>query len=336
MDTDEVLILLALVVGIPFAIACAVMFFITWWKIFEKGGENGWAIFVPFYNAYILGKVAGGVNLGINVLIIAIIYFFGVIIALVAGILADSETAYNVIVFVFTLPWAVIRLIIAFKLGGKFGCGVWFRIFLALPYINAFPHLYLALSKNCVYSEKPKEASVGLFVAIVLLLPLIIIFGILVAVAVPRFTATRMDAQIAMARSDMASAQKAIVAKVFAANIDVKKPKAPNPNPLGADYIEWGEWIMEVAELDSMRWKASHNGVYAIDNSTRKRKACYDRSGLPVLWIDTNNGNMVFNPSKLSDSYDDGFCEQLSRSYKSRGGLGDKVIPLASTGTIEF
>lgn len=325
MDTDEVFGLLILVVGIPFAIVCAVMFFITWWKIFEKGGENGWAIFVPFYNAYILGKVAGGVSFGVGVLIVTITYFFGFLIGIVVFVATDSEIAFNVAFYLFATPWYVIRLVIAFKLGGKFGCGVWFRVFLAVPYINAFPHLYLALSKNCVYSEKPKEASVGLFIAIVLLLPLIIIFGILVAVAVPRFTATRMDTQIATARSDIASAQKAIVAKVFADNINPIKSKAPNGK-------SWGEWIIQVAGLDSTRWKASRNGVYAIYNSKEKRKACYDRSGLPVLWIDTNNGNMVFNPSRLSDNYDkkNGFCENLRDSYVSENGNGDKVTPLGN------
>ena len=89
-----------------------------------------------------------------------------------------------------------------------------------------------------------------------------------------------------------------------------------------------------------MKWKASGNGVYAIDNSKKKRKACYDRSGLPVLWIDTNNGNMVFNPNKLSDSYDDSydgdFCKILRLSYQSSGGPGNKIVPLASTGYVEF
>ena len=268
MDTDEVLGLLILVVGIPFAIACAVMFFITWWKIFEKGGENGWAIFVPFYNAYILGKVAGGVRFGIEILIVTIIYFFGFLIDIVF-VATNLETASNVVFSSFAISWYVIRFVIAFKLGGKFGRGVWFRIFLAVPYINAFPHLYLALSKNCVYSEKPKEASVGLFVAIALLLSLIIFAATAATVAAPRFTATRIDVQVATARSDLASAQKAIVAKVFADNIDPTKPKAPNPNKspryqTNADYyrmgrVDNGSGRIRFYEMEGIRqWSLCH------------------------------------------------------------------------------
>ena len=47
----------------------------------------------------------------------------------------------------------------------------------------------------------------------------IVILGVLAAVAVPRFVTTRTDAQVAMARSDIASTLKAIPARVFAENI---------------------------------------------------------------------------------------------------------------------
>lgn len=340
-SNDEVVGMLVLIIVIvPFVIVYAVMFLIAWWKIFEKGGENGWAIFVPFYSSYIKGKVAGSVKLGIANLIVAIISLFALIVAEIIYTVTNSEMANLLILFYCHLPWLVMRLIIAFKLGGKFGRGVWFRVFLVVPLINAFTHLYLALSKNCVYSEKPKEASVGLFIAILFVISVVIPVSGLVAVAAvaaPRFVATRTDPAVATARSDLASAMQAVVAKVFADNIDTTLSKAPNPNPLGADYIEWGEWIMEVAQLDSMRWKASGNGVYAIDNNAKKRKACYDRSGLPVLWIDTSKRNLVFNPSKLSDSKkNNGFCEDLRDSYAHSNGSGDRIIPLASTGTVEF
>lgn len=139
----------------------------------------------------------------------------------------------------------------------------------------------------------------------------------------------RIDAQVAIARSDMASAQKAIVAKVFADNVDVKKLKAPNGE-------SWGEWIMEVAGLDKNRWKSfGTNGVYPIDREANR--ACYNESELPLLWINPRDGYMHFNPSRLSSNHKgDGFCEKLEYSYRNSGGAGDKKIPLASSGTVEF
>ncbi|MGX3011567.1 hypothetical protein ACWIUD_08445 [Helicobacter sp. 23-1044] len=312
-------------------IAYLVALVVSWWKIFEKGGEEGWAAIVPFYNAYILGKVAGGVGFGVGFLVVVMIQFFGIIMGLVVVSLTGEEDAYALIVILFALPFLIMRLVLAFKLGGKFGCGVGIRFLLAIPYINFIAFLYLAFSKNCVYSEQPKEASVGWFI-VFLLTPLFIIFLLFMAVAVPRFTATGMRAQVSIARSDLASAQKAIVAKVFADNIDVNKRKAPN----GKD---WGEWIMEIAELDESRWKAGNNGIYAIgtDEKGKKRKLCKDISGLPVLWINPRDGNMHFNPSRLSDDYDkDDFCSYLRMSYTYSGGNYDRIIPLASTGSVEW
>lgn len=139
---------------------------------------------------------------------------------------------------------------------------------------------------------------------------------------------SRVGTQVATARSELASAQKAIVAKIFADNIDTKKQKAPHPNNPN-QTIEWGEWIMEVAKLNKKRWTTlGTNGIYPIIGKT----ICYDKSETPLLWIDTKTGTMHFNPSKLS-SNDKGedFCEKLRDSYRSNNGNGDKLIPLATS-----
>src|SRR5580700_3618965 len=47
--------------GVMFFVWMAIMvvLIIGFWKVFEKAGQPGWAILVPFYNAYILLKIAG-------------------------------------------------------------------------------------------------------------------------------------------------------------------------------------------------------------------------------------------------------------------------------------
>jgi len=42
-----------------FWLAVAVVVIVGGWKMFEKAGQPGWAILVPFYNAYIMLKIAG-------------------------------------------------------------------------------------------------------------------------------------------------------------------------------------------------------------------------------------------------------------------------------------
>lgn len=42
-----------------FALAIAVIAIIGCWKTFEKAGQPGWACIIPFFNVYIMLKIAG-------------------------------------------------------------------------------------------------------------------------------------------------------------------------------------------------------------------------------------------------------------------------------------
>ncbi|MFZ0799105.1 MAG: DUF5684 domain-containing protein [Terriglobales bacterium] len=42
-----------------FWLAVMVIVIIGGWKVFEKAGQPGWAILIPFFNAYIILKIAG-------------------------------------------------------------------------------------------------------------------------------------------------------------------------------------------------------------------------------------------------------------------------------------
>ena len=122
---------------------------------------------------------------------------------------------------------------------------------------------------------------------------------------------------VAATRSEIANAQRTIVAKVFADNVNTKSPTAPKGK-------SWGEWIMEVNKFDTNKWQSSANGVILKD--------CGGES--PLIFIDAKTGNMHFKPSTLPS--DNALCKGLSNSYKSKSGSGDKKIPLASSGTVEF
>lgn len=130
------------------------------------------------------------------------------------------------------------------------------------------------------------------------------------------FIASRMEAQVATARADSSLTMKAIVAKVFADNINTKSPKAPNGEL-------WGKWIIEINELDIDMWAVSGNGIYLKD--------CNNKT--PLIWINPKTGNMHFNPSKLND--DNKFCKILKESYIYNESNGDKIIPLDSD-RVEF
>lgn len=194
----------------------------------------------------------------------------------------------------------------------------------------------------------------------------IVILGVLAAVAVPRFVATRTDAQVATARSDLASAQKAIVAKVFADNIDTTQASAPDPNkPVSGqnyDWNTWGEWIINITGLDGSRWNSpkgngelpasrhalgkaipATNAIQPVGNTTVDGKSKKGGCGAVLGILD---GYMVFAPNNSGvknsngtgqvDDRPNDFCSQLRKSYRSSGGVGNKIVPLASSGTVEF
>ncbi|MGX2983684.1 type II secretion system protein [Helicobacter sp. 23-1045] len=177
----------------------------------------------------------------------------------------------------------------------------------------------------------------------------IVILGVLAAVAVPRFMATRTDAQVATLRSDAAATLKVIVAKVFADNIDTTQSIAPHPNDkTKTPKIQWSEWILEVAGLDGNRWMkasaigdADKYGVSPIYKVGTYRMPCGLHKALISI---TKDGDLYFNPVGL---YSEGaysgmqnsnfeLCKVLQKSYASSAGYGNKIIPLSSTQTIEF
>ncbi len=41
------------------ALAVAVLFIVAQWKVYVKAGQPGWAVLIPFYNLYVLLKIAG-------------------------------------------------------------------------------------------------------------------------------------------------------------------------------------------------------------------------------------------------------------------------------------
>ena len=163
----------------------------------------------------------------------------------------------------------------------------------------------------------------------------IVILGVLAAVAVPRFVTTRTDAQVAMARSDIASVLKAIPARVFAENLD---PTQSTP----AGFSSWGEWMIDTGGLDRGRWKTvgnSNNGIEPIGNVTQNNGSINTTGGCgDIIRLDTATGNLIFDPGKIAATSTGGnnggtFCVTLKNSYPSNS---NRIIPLATTGAVKF
>ena len=164
----------------------------------------------------------------------------------------------------------------------------------------------------------------------------IVILGVLAAVAVPRFVTTRTDAQVAMARSDIASVLKAIPARVFAENIDPTQSA-----PTG--FSSWGEWMIDTGGLDRGRWSAGTSGnggkpgIQPLGNVQNSQGAQTGGCG-HIIQLDTATGNLIFDPNQIPATSAGGnnggtFCKSLKDSYPSGS---NRIIPLATTGAVKF
>ncbi len=67
---------------------------VSWWKIFEKAGIEGWKALVPFYNMWILAEIASRPGwLGLTMALCAMMGNIGILAALVIQIIIYSDLA---------------------------------------------------------------------------------------------------------------------------------------------------------------------------------------------------------------------------------------------------
>ena len=77
-------------------LALIIFIIITWWKIFEKAGQPGWAAIVPIYNYYIMLKITGKPSWWLAVfigLLIPFVNFLAIIAVFIMSIMIYLELA---------------------------------------------------------------------------------------------------------------------------------------------------------------------------------------------------------------------------------------------------
>lgn len=133
----------------------------------------------------------------------------------------------------------------------------------------------------------------------------IIILGILAAIALPRLSLTRSDAQLIAVENDIISTLNALQREVFSQNI------APNS-------ID-GAKILELAGLSTSRWIAQGNGIKLAKNgSVDMENDCVS--------LMQENGKLILSIQPKPDSV---LCEKLLKRHPTR-----KEIPLSTSNAI--
>ena len=129
----------------------------------------------------------------------------------------------------------------------------------------------------------------------------IVILGVLAAVAVPKFVSSRADAQVATLRSDIATVLKTVPSRVFAENLDVGATPTGTSSS-GGKLATWGEWIVDTAGLDKTKWKVNQNGIEPIYQFDANNAANSQGCGA-VITINPSQANktpdITFDPDVL-------------------------------------
>ena len=138
----------------------------------------------------------------------------------------------------------------------------------------------------------------------------IVILGVISAIAIPRFVATRTEAGIAILKNDINTVLTTVPARIFAESIDVTQNTPP-------DHSNWGEFIIDTAGLDRSRWRAFPKGIKPMDGD----KVCDSKAaGLILIQVgtffsNTMQASLIFDPSYLDKG--SSFCNKLKDSYPS-------------------
>ena len=133
----------------------------------------------------------------------------------------------------------------------------------------------------------------------------IIILGILAAIALPRLSLTRSDAQLIAVENDIIGALNAIQREVFSQNIE----------PSTLDGVK----MLELAGLSHSRWIAQTNGVRLAKNGVLDTQN-------DCITLMQENGKIIFFIQPKADST---LCTKLLERHKMR-----REVPLSTSNAI--
>lgn len=110
----------AIIAYIVFMLVFMILSIVIMWKLYYKAGYDGWKCLIPFYNTYIMVKIAG-------------------------------LPGWTFLLYFLPVIGMIFSLICLFKMGKKFG-GTAMGVFYLIPLVGIFAMAYCAFSYNIEYA----------------------------------------------------------------------------------------------------------------------------------------------------------------------------------------
>ena len=128
------------------SMAVGILDIVAYWKLFEKAGEPGWKSLIPFYNLFVITKIATGRYAAATwIAVLAGIYYILLILVSVT-----ESVILTLIAFLALIPVVVLSCYIYYKFGEAYGKSKGWCV--AMIFLNQILIIAMGFDKDVVYT----------------------------------------------------------------------------------------------------------------------------------------------------------------------------------------
>lgn len=128
------------------SLAVGILDIISYWKLFEKAGEPGWKSLIPFYNLFVITKIATGrYTAAVCITVLMVLYYI-----LMIPVSLTESLILSVLLVLLLIPIAVLSCYIYYKFGEAYGKSKGWCV--AMIFLNQILIIAMGFDKDIVYT----------------------------------------------------------------------------------------------------------------------------------------------------------------------------------------
>ena len=128
------------------SLAVGILDIISYWKLFEKAGEPGWKSLIPFYNLFVITKIAtGGYTAATWIAVLTALYYILLILVSIT-----ESVILTLIAFLALIPVVVLSCYIYYQFGKAYRKSTGWCV--AMIFLNQILIIAMGFDKDVVYT----------------------------------------------------------------------------------------------------------------------------------------------------------------------------------------